>query len=188
MWDFGGWFQYQWYQQSSDASPFLYEIFDGPATASAPASRRAGDDLRSLGYADADRRWVQDKVGRKAATENFLAEGSTEDYEALEENSFRWAADEALSTFSIDVDTASYANVRRFLNEGRLPPRQRRAHRGAPQLLLLRLPARAPGPALLGHRRGRLGPLAAEPTGWSTSACGPRTSPSGSAPTPTWCS
>ena len=27
-----------------------------------------------------------------------------------------------LSTFSIDVDTASYANVRRFLNEGRLPP------------------------------------------------------------------
>ncbi|MEO6237459.1 MAG: von Willebrand factor type A domain-containing protein [Vicinamibacterales bacterium] len=27
-----------------------------------------------------------------------------------------------MSTFSIDVDTASYANVRRFLNEGRLPP------------------------------------------------------------------
>ena len=30
--------------------------------------------------------------------------------------------DQPLSTFSIDVDTASYANVRRFLNEGRLPP------------------------------------------------------------------
>ena len=26
------------------------------------------------------------------------------------------------STFSVDVDTASYANVRRFLTEGRLPP------------------------------------------------------------------
>ncbi|MCB1637134.1 MAG: von Willebrand factor type A domain-containing protein, partial [Xanthomonadales bacterium] len=31
-------------------------------------------------------------------------------------------ADQPLSTFSADVDTASYANVRRFLNEGRLPP------------------------------------------------------------------
>jgi Ca-activated chloride channel family protein len=31
--------------------------------------------------------------------------------------------DQPLSTFSIDVDTASYANVRRFLNSGRLPPR-----------------------------------------------------------------
>ena len=30
--------------------------------------------------------------------------------------------DQPLSTFSIDVDTASYANVRRFLNEGTLPP------------------------------------------------------------------
>jgi Ca-activated chloride channel family protein len=29
-----------------------------------------------------------------------------------------------LSTFSIDVDTASYANVRRFLNQGTLPPRE----------------------------------------------------------------
>ena len=27
-----------------------------------------------------------------------------------------------LSTFSIDVDTASYSNVRRFLNQGTLPP------------------------------------------------------------------
>jgi Ca-activated chloride channel family protein len=31
-------------------------------------------------------------------------------------------ADEPVSTFSIDVDTASYANVRRFIDEGRAPP------------------------------------------------------------------
>ena len=30
---------------------------------------------------------------------------------------------EPLSTFSVDVDTASYANVRRFLNSGRRPPK-----------------------------------------------------------------
>jgi Ca-activated chloride channel family protein len=47
-------------------------------------------------------------------------EGET--YGAIDENKFRRATDQPLSTFSIDVDTASYANVRRFLNEGRLPP------------------------------------------------------------------
>ena len=33
------------------------------------------------------------------------------------------AGETALSTFSIDVDTASYANVRRFLTQGTLPPK-----------------------------------------------------------------
>ena len=46
-----------------------------------------------------------------------------ESYESITENTFRRVADEPLSTFSIDVDTASYANVRRFLNNGTLPPR-----------------------------------------------------------------
>jgi Ca-activated chloride channel homolog len=46
----------------------------------------------------------------------------TESYAAIDENTFRRTIDQPLSTFSIDVDTASYANVRRFLNEGRLPP------------------------------------------------------------------
>src|SRR5262249_58080914 len=35
---------------------------------------------------------------------------------------FRAVAQAPLSTFSIDVDTASYSNVRRFLNAGQLPP------------------------------------------------------------------
>lgn len=44
-------------------------------------------------------------------------------YDRLVENPFRAVKDQPLSTFSIDVDTASYANVRRFLlSEGRLPP------------------------------------------------------------------
>jgi Ca-activated chloride channel family protein len=46
----------------------------------------------------------------------------TESYASIDENKFRRPVDQPLSTFSIDVDTASYANVRRFLNEGRLPP------------------------------------------------------------------
>jgi len=47
---------------------------------------------------------------------------STAEYDAIKENGFRRVKDAPLSTFSIDVDTASYANVRRFLSEGRLPP------------------------------------------------------------------
>ncbi len=45
-----------------------------------------------------------------------------ERYAHIEENRFRAAADAPLSTFSIDVDTASYALVRRFLSSGRRPP------------------------------------------------------------------
>ena len=46
----------------------------------------------------------------------------TEQYDPIVENPFLSAADNPESTFSIDVDTASYANVRRFLDSGRLPP------------------------------------------------------------------
>jgi Ca-activated chloride channel family protein len=46
-----------------------------------------------------------------------------ENYEDVDPNPIHVVAEEPVSTFSIDVDTASYANVRRFLNEGRLPPR-----------------------------------------------------------------
>lgn len=43
-------------------------------------------------------------------------------YAAIKDNAFVSPLAEPLSTFSVDVDTASYANVRRFLNEGQLPP------------------------------------------------------------------
>ena len=45
-----------------------------------------------------------------------------EGYERIYENEFRAVGSNPLSTFGIDVDRASYANVRRFIHEGRLPP------------------------------------------------------------------
>jgi Ca-activated chloride channel family protein len=45
-----------------------------------------------------------------------------EAYAHVSDNPIHRAAEDPVSTFSIDVDTGSYANVRRFLNEGRLPP------------------------------------------------------------------
>ena len=47
---------------------------------------------------------------------------NTEAYDHSEESRFHRVEAEPLSTFSIDVDTASYANVRRFLTDGSLPP------------------------------------------------------------------
>ncbi|MEM6855583.1 MAG: von Willebrand factor type A domain-containing protein, partial [Planctomycetota bacterium] len=47
---------------------------------------------------------------------------NTESYDRVIDNAFLAAFDHPLSTFSIDVDTASYANVRRFLQQGQLPP------------------------------------------------------------------
>jgi Ca-activated chloride channel family protein len=46
----------------------------------------------------------------------------TEKYQHQDDNPVRLVSEQPFSTFSIDVDTGAYANVRRFLNAGRLPP------------------------------------------------------------------
>jgi len=47
---------------------------------------------------------------------------NTEGYAGIDENGFKNVNNNPLSTFSIDVDNASYSNVRRFINSGVLPP------------------------------------------------------------------
>ena len=49
--------------------------------------------------------------------------GAGDTYAKVKENAFFAVKNAPLSTFSLDVDNASYTNVRRFLNEGQLPPR-----------------------------------------------------------------
>lgn len=46
-----------------------------------------------------------------------------EDYDSFEENAFESPVNKPLSTFSIDVDNASYTNVRRFINNGQKVPK-----------------------------------------------------------------
>lgn len=48
---------------------------------------------------------------------------NTEEYDGISENIFHDALRNPLSTFSIDVDAASYSNVRRFINNGQRPPK-----------------------------------------------------------------
>lgn len=47
---------------------------------------------------------------------------NTEDYNHIVENRFLAATQNPLSTFSIDVDEAAYSNIRRFINQGSIPP------------------------------------------------------------------
>ena len=52
----------------------------------------------------------------------YQQETNTERYQHSDENPVHLAAEQPVSTFSIDVDTGAYSNVRRFLNSGQLPP------------------------------------------------------------------
>ncbi len=54
--------------------------------------------------------------------EEIRQQFQTESYNHLEENGFILTTNDPLSTFSIDVDTASYSNIRRFIQSGHLPP------------------------------------------------------------------
>ena len=59
----------------------------------------------------------QDLPGRYRPVDN------TESYDRIVDNPFLGARDNPLSTFSVDVDRASYSNIRRFITEGQRPPK-----------------------------------------------------------------
>ncbi len=52
----------------------------------------------------------------------YLPEAGTENYAEFDDSGIQRVIENAVSTFSIDVDTGAYSNVRRMLNQGYLPP------------------------------------------------------------------
>ncbi|MDH0703939.1 von Willebrand factor type A domain-containing protein [Pseudomonas toyotomiensis] len=95
------------------ASPLVRERLAAPAVAEmqAEASQKR---MATLAYAPAP---IAD------ALPPGYREESREQYQAYADNPVFAVAETPVSTFSIDVDTGSYANVRRFLNGGQLPPK-----------------------------------------------------------------
>lgn len=65
---------------------------------------------------------ADDESHAPALEEAYDPEYSTEEYFAITDNRFLSVRDHPLSTFAVDVDTASYANMRRYVNSGELPP------------------------------------------------------------------
>ena len=100
-------------------------------TAPAPVEQRLGDartksitgaiatNAPYTGAGTSRRRPYVDEIAVRRQREP----GNTEAYDRIDENPFRSPAVAPLSTFSVDVDRASYANVRRFLDHGSLPPK-----------------------------------------------------------------
>lgn len=66
---------------------------------------------------------AKEKIARKPGAEPKDVEFNTEEYDRIYENDFLKAIDNPLSTFSIDVDAASYSNARRYINGNSLPPK-----------------------------------------------------------------
>ncbi|MEQ9187485.1 MAG: von Willebrand factor type A domain-containing protein [Cryomorphaceae bacterium] len=94
----------------SDAKGHEVEISEDAAQLAAPVKRRLHFKAMSHtnGTVSHDNFWTQ--------------QHNTEQYSAINENIFHRVTDQPLSTFSADVDRAAYANVRRFINHGQLPP------------------------------------------------------------------
>lgn len=63
------------------------------------------------------------ELKQKKNTEVYKTDEHTEDYNPFVENPFENPKSEPLSTFSIDVDNASYTNIRRFINNGQEVPK-----------------------------------------------------------------
>ena len=81
----------------------------------------AGDELSTTSYKRAEKKYSHVMPG-DVQTRNAYNNNS-EEYSGTQENKFISPIDEGLSTFSIDVDKAAYSNVRRFLTQHRLPPK-----------------------------------------------------------------
>jgi Ca-activated chloride channel family protein len=85
------------------------------------APRQSFTDSASLGYSLPAQEF--DRTDRYGGIRAPSGEFNTAAYDHILENPFLDTKTNPLSTFSIDVDTASYSNVRRFINEGSLPPK-----------------------------------------------------------------
>ncbi|MEO7238876.1 MAG: von Willebrand factor type A domain-containing protein, partial [Gemmatimonadales bacterium] len=106
---------------------FTLEPTPVPAAESVANAAVGSVDRAVRGYARPDSKVEQLRKGysRHEIDEPWRMQrepGNTEAYARIEENRFLAAYSNPLSTFSIDVDAASYTNVRRFLNGGSLPP------------------------------------------------------------------
>ncbi|HQU93525.1 MAG TPA: VWA domain-containing protein [Pyrinomonadaceae bacterium] len=94
---------------------------DSASVSNANSARQTGPQPMEV----ADAKAATNSVAGSPLMDHASREDGTagERYAEINENPFLEARRAPLSTFSIDVDTASYANVRRFLRDGQLPPK-----------------------------------------------------------------
>lgn len=101
------------YMMDFDAPVDEWRGFNSPDATDRYASQSWDDSLH----------FQERYAGAAYANELTFDLSTPETYVPIIENPFIFTADEAASTFSIDVDTASYSNIRRHLLAGQLPPK-----------------------------------------------------------------
>ena len=77
------------------------------------------DSLQDMSFTNNEEKTLKTFHREKTRDNPF----NTEEYGRIYENNFKNTLQYPLSTFSIDVDTASYSNIRRFIQMNRLPPK-----------------------------------------------------------------
>ncbi len=80
------------------------------------------DECVVVGYGISKSRSVCGSVSAVNCFAPSVTDYNTEGYSAIKENGYKDVRHNPLSTFSIDVDNASYSNVRRYINLGQQPP------------------------------------------------------------------
>lgn len=102
-----------------------YEATEEPAADYEYVGETAEECYEAEDYAGAEQSLMQDSVATNGAMEYrdvmpeyYEEDYNNEEYEKAEENGFCMVATQPLSTFSADVDTASYANIRRMIEDG----------------------------------------------------------------------
>ena len=106
-------FEMQLVDPSSMELPRVAEMQAAVAKDNAERERKVLPRPKSMRFAESP------PMMMSAPPENL---GDTEGYAPTKEADWQQVRDHPLSTFAVDVDSASYANVRRFLNRGELPP------------------------------------------------------------------
>jgi Ca-activated chloride channel homolog len=96
-----------------------------PATVATRMPSKDFEQLKALGYVGGTLGGVDEYSRMRGFDElrDSSAPFNTETYDHIRDNAFVLVAQDPRSTFSVDVDTASYSIVRRFLRDGQLPPK-----------------------------------------------------------------
>ena len=106
-----------------DATPFSHTIVTGVAgdsRTSKMAFSVAQERKEAVEHEISQR--IKGFKNKKFYEHDDYLKPSNESYAEIEENGFKSPWKNPYSTFSIDVDAAAYSNVRRFINNGQLPP------------------------------------------------------------------
>lgn len=93
-----------------------------PASAPAPAPAPTFNAPQMMAESKTQSLKMRGDIAQVKPEDREVEEFNTEEYDLIEENPFKQVTVSPLSTFSIDVDTASYSNLRRFLSQKTLPP------------------------------------------------------------------